>query len=69
MLKWKYHALMTEALLVKAALKIEKVKFLIILCIPSKHWGWSAIALGIGCLHSDRKYIGISPLQRKVLTH
>ena len=26
------------------------------LCIPSKHWGWSAIALGVGCLHSDRKY-------------
>ena len=24
-LEWKYHALMTEALLVKAALKIEKV--------------------------------------------
>lgn len=50
-------------------LKIEKVQFLKILCIPSKHWGWSAIALGIGCLHSDRKYIGISPLQRKALTH
>ena len=44
------YALMTEALLVKPCLKIEKNQILKILCIPSKHWGWSCIVIGVGCL-------------------
>ena len=34
----------------ETCLKIRKVQFLKILCIPSKHWGWSCIAIGVGCL-------------------
>ena len=34
----------------KTCLKIEKVQILKILCIPSKHWGWSCIVIGVGCL-------------------
>ena len=46
------YALMTEVLSVQPVFKIEKVQILKILCIPSKHWGWSCIVIGVGCLPS-----------------
>ena len=38
-------------------LKIEKVQFLKILCIPSKHWRWGRIAIGVECLQKSFKVL------------
>ena len=46
---------MPEALLVKPVKKNRKVQFLKIPCIPSKHWGWSCIVIGVGCLQRNLK--------------